>query len=180
MQERTVLLSSQRSGCGCLAQLFLLFTLVPLTELWLLLLLGRNVGLVPTLALVILTGALGAWLARSQGLRAFAAVQAELNSGRMPTSSLLDGLLILIAGAVLLTPGLLTDVFGFLLLIPWTRERLRNLLAAELKRRAVSMADIRVYDRTRGRATDEGTDRFSDEDERVILVDDSRDGDHSG
>lgn len=142
MRQQTIVLGSSGSGggCGCLTQLFLLFTLVPLAELWLLLLLSRRVGFVPTLALVIFTGALGAWLARSQGLRAYAAVQAELAAGRMPTTSLLDGLMVLIAGAVLLTPGLLTDVFGFLLLVPWTRAWIRRLVAGRLRSRFVTVS----------------------------------------
>lgn len=156
--------SGSGSGCGCLAQLFLLFTLVPLAELWLLLVLGRQVGLVPTLTLVVFTGALGAWLARSQGLRAFEAVQAELDSGRMPTTSLLDGLMILIAGAVLLTPGLLTDVFGFLLLAPLTRTWIRHRLAAALKRRFMPSEGGPSHV------------RMDDTDERVIVLEDTESG----
>lgn len=185
--RQTVFISSSRSGggCGCLVQLFLLFTLIPLAELWLLLFLSRRVGLLPTLGLVVFTGALGAWLARTQGLRAFAAVQAELNSGRMPTTSLLDGLMILVAGAVLLTPGLLTDVFGFLLLIPWTRSALRKALAAELRRRFVSgdaagpggsgfAGQYEVRYRDEGYRTESSRSRpVRDDDEQVILVDEA-------
>ena len=178
--RKTIQISGSRSGgCGCLVQLFLLFTLIPLAELWLLLVLSRNVGLLPTLALVVFTGALGAWLARTQGLRAFAAVQAELNSGRMPTTSLLDGLMILVAGAVLLTPGLLTDVFGFLLLIPWTRGVLRKALTAELKRRFVaggaSAGHYQVRYRDEGYREPSREAQVRDDDERVILVDETLD-----
>lgn len=183
--RQTVLISSSRSGggCGCLLQLFLLFTLVPVAELWLLLILSRQVGLLPTLSLVLFTGALGAWLARSQGLRAFQAVQTELNSGRMPTTSLLDGLMILIAGAVLLTPGLFTDVLGFLLLIPWTRALLREAVAAQLKQQFVGTAGTAGFGGAARPITVEYEDLgyrdagYRDDDGRVILVETSDDED---
>ncbi len=115
-------------------RLFLLFTIVPLIELYLLVLIGRWVGLLPTILLVLSTGALGAWLARSQGLRAVAKVREEMAAGKLPAEALLDGLMILIAGAVLLTPGLLTDVAGFALLLPAGRRPIRRALAARLRR----------------------------------------------
>ncbi len=111
-------------------RLFLLFTLVPLVELFLLIEIGRLIGPLPTVALVVTTGALGAWLARSQGLATLRRVQSEWSAGRMPAEALLEGLLILIAGAVLLTPGLLTDLFGFFLLVPAGRRWARRGLAA--------------------------------------------------
>jgi len=116
-------------------RLLLLFTVVPLVELFLLIRVGEAIGLGPTLLLVLGTGALGAWLARQQGLRTFSAVRAELNSGRLPADGLVDGLLILAAGAVLLTPGLLTDAVGFLLLIPGSRQVVRRALMDGFRRR---------------------------------------------
>ncbi len=118
-------------------RLLLLFTVVPLVELALLLEIGQLVGLPATLALVFGTGVLGAWLARREGLRALTRVQKETAAGRLPADALLDGLLILIAGAVLLTPGLLTDVAGFLLLIPATRQAVRRGVADRLRKRFV-------------------------------------------
>lgn len=117
-------------------RLLLLFTLVPLAELWLLVVLGRAVGLVPTLALVFVTGVLGAWLARSQGLAAIERARAASARGELPADALIDGVLILIAGAVLLTPGLLTDVFGFALLVPAGRRVVRREVRRRLARRA--------------------------------------------
>ncbi len=108
-----------------LLRLFLLFTIIPVVELYLLLQLGRWMGPIPTLGLVLFTGALGAWLARSQGLATWTQIQIQQAQGRLPTTALVDGLLILIAGAVLLTPGLLTDLFGFFLLIPAGRKVIR-------------------------------------------------------
>ncbi|MCB0292521.1 MAG: FxsA family protein, partial [Calditrichaeota bacterium] len=100
------------------AKLLFLFIAIPLAELALLVKLGEVLGFWPTIGLVIVTGILGASLAKAQGFMIYARIQQELAAGRMPTGELLDGLLILIGGIVLLTPGLLTDLCGFALLIP--------------------------------------------------------------
>ena len=115
-------------------RLLLLFTVVPLLELALLLAIGRYVGLVATVLLVFGTGVLGAWLARREGLRAFYRVREEMAAGRLPAEALLDGLLILVAGAVLLTPGLLTDLAGFALLTPFVRAAVGRAVADRLRR----------------------------------------------
>ena len=107
-----------------LLRLFLLFTIVPVVELALLIRIGGLLGLGPTLLLVIGTGAAGAWLARREGLRAWLAVRDELQGGGLPGESLVHALLILAAGVVLITPGVLTDIAGILLLIPPVRGRL--------------------------------------------------------
>jgi UPF0716 protein FxsA len=107
-----------------LLRLFLLFTLVPITELWLLIRIGGLIGLPATLALVLFTGAAGAALARREGLRSWLSVQGELADGRLPGTELVHGVLILIAGIVLLTPGVLTDLMGLALLIRPIRRRL--------------------------------------------------------
>lgn len=105
-----------------LLRLLLLFTTVPLIELALLLWIGRHLGVLPTVALIFLTGVLGATLARFQGLATWRRFQAALEAGRLPGRELVEGFLILLAGAVLLTPGVLTDAVGFLLLIPPARR----------------------------------------------------------
>jgi len=109
-------------------RLLFLFTAVPIAELFLLLWIGERIGLLATLALVFGTGILGAALARTQGLKTFLEVQREFAAGRLPASALIDGLLILVAGAVLLTPGLLTDLCGFFLLVPPGRRLVRGVL----------------------------------------------------
>ena len=109
-------------------RLALLFTIVPLVELYLLIEVGRIIGVQATIAIVVLTGLLGAWLARVQGLRVLGQVQASLKAGQLPTDAIVDGLLILIAAAVLLTPGLITDSVGFLLLIPAGRKMVRKVV----------------------------------------------------
>lgn len=126
-------------------RLLLLFTVVPLVELGLLIQLDRVIGLVPTIALVLLTGVAGAAIARWQGLTTLRRVQAEMSKGRVPTGPLVDGLLILVAGAVLLTPGLITDIFGFVLLIPPTRAAVRRALVEAFRRRTQGRGTV-VFD----------------------------------
>lgn len=111
-----------------LVRLLALFILLPLVELALLIQVGQWLGIVWTLALVVATGFLGAALARRHGLRAWLAIQQELRMGRVPASELADGLLILIGGVVLLTPGLLTDLFGFAMLVPASRNAFKKAL----------------------------------------------------
>ncbi len=128
-------------------RLLLLFTLVPLLELFLLLEIGNYVGAPATVLLVIGTGALGAWLAKSQGLRVFARVRRELAAGGLPTDALLDGLLIFIAGAVLLTPGLLTDLLGFALLTPAGRGAVRRAVSRVMERRTLAQQRMIIVSR---------------------------------
>ncbi len=115
-------------------RLLALFILLPLVELALLIQIGRSIGLIWTLALVIVTGFLGAALARRHGVRAWLAIQDELRAGRVPAAALADGLLILVGGLVLLTPGLITDLFGFALLLPVTRNAFKKRLRARFER----------------------------------------------
>ena len=116
-------------------RLLLLFILVPIAELAIFMTLGDRIGLLPTLAIIVLTGFLGAALTRSQGLRALQRFQAASAAGKVPTTEIVDGLLILIAGAVLLTPGFLTDTVGFLLLVPPARAIVRKRLGAWFAKR---------------------------------------------
>ncbi len=115
-------------------RLLALFVLLPLVELAILIQVGEWIGLFWTLALVVGTGILGATLARRQGFRAWLAIQSELRNGRMPAREMLDGLLILIGGIVLLTPGILTDLAGFALLLPPTRNAFKQGLRRRLER----------------------------------------------
>jgi UPF0716 protein FxsA len=123
--------------------LFFLFTLVPLLELYLLIRLGTYVGAVDTIAIVIGTGVAGGLLAKSQGLAVLDRMRAELNQGRLPAESLFDGLLILLAGAMLVTPGLLTDGLGLLLLIPWSRQAIKSWLRRKMQEK-ISEGEIHI------------------------------------
>ena len=113
-------------------KLFLAFTLIPMIELYLLIKLGAVIGAFNTLLLVILTGATGAYLARLQGLQVMFRVRERLQLGEMPAEDMLDALIIFIAGIVLLTPGLLTDMAGLLLLLPSIRFRFKVWLRQKL------------------------------------------------
>lgn len=117
------------------AKLLLLFTIVPLVELYLLLLLGQSMGLWPTVALVLVTGVLGAALGKREGLRVWRSWQQALAQGRIPEEGILGGVLVLIGGVLLVTPGVLTDVTGLLLLIPPTRRLIANVVRARLEKR---------------------------------------------
>lgn len=106
-------------------RLFLLFTLIPVLELWILIKLGSVMGGFAALALVIGTGIAGASLAKIQGLHTLNKIRECMAQGITPADELIDAVMILVAGIVLVTPGLLTDIAGILLLIPTTREALK-------------------------------------------------------
>ena len=103
-------------------KLFLLFVLVPAAEIYLLVKVGSAIGPFATIALVILTALAGAHLARLQGMSTMLRIRENLNQGFMPAEELLDGVLIFLAGMVLLTPGFLTDIAGLLILLPGPRN----------------------------------------------------------
>lgn len=112
-------------------RLLLLFTLVPLAELYLFMTLGDELGFANTVAIIIITAIVGAALTKSQGRQAMLKFHEATSQGRIPAREALEGLIILLAGAVLITPGFLTDTVGFLLLVP----PVRSLVAAYLGRR---------------------------------------------
>jgi len=121
-----------------LLKLFLAFTIIPFLEIYLLIEIGSYIGAINTLMIVVLTGFLGALLARYQGLKTMLKVRENLARGEMPAEHLLDALLIFLAGIVLLTPGFLTDLAGFTILIPttrfhfkrWLRKKFDNLITS--------------------------------------------------
>ncbi len=108
--------------------LFLLFLIVPMLEMWLLIKVGQLVGAWQTIGLVALTAVIGISLLKRQGLHTLLRVQERLNSGQIPATELLEGLLLAIGGALLLTPGFVTDAFGFCCLLPLTRRWLASKL----------------------------------------------------
>jgi UPF0716 protein FxsA len=116
-------------------RLSLLLIVVPMVELVLLLTLADMTGFEVPLALVIGTALGGAWLLRRQGLKTLRSIRTELRGGRLPPNEILDGVLILIAGVLLLTPGILTDLVGISLLIPTTRAVFRRWLVTYFKSR---------------------------------------------
>jgi UPF0716 protein FxsA len=118
------------------AILTLLFILLPAVEFGLLIEIGSRIGTIETLVLVLGTGLVGAYLARLEGFRILSQVRQELEAGRVPGERLFDGLLVLVAAIALITPGLLTDVAGLLLLLPPTRYPVKALVRRKLSHAA--------------------------------------------
>ena len=128
-----------------LFRLFLLFTLVPVIELALLVEVGGRIGVAPTIAVVLGTGAAGAWLARAQGLRALQRLQDAVRAGQFPGEEIFDGVLILAGGLLLLTPGFLTDILGFCALVPGSRHLLKSLVKNRVRGRVRDTRDGAVH-----------------------------------
>lgn len=123
----------------------LLFVGVPLLEMALLIWVGARIGIGTTLAIVILTGIAGATLVKRQGLSVWKSAQERLASGAIPTRELAHGAMLLVAGAFLLTPGFLTDIVGFALLTPVTREWLRRRFGERISRRYSNTTHVEVW-----------------------------------
>jgi len=112
-----------------------LFIGMPMIELWLLISVGRVIGPHWTIAIVVLTGAAGAWLAKLQGLMVVMEIQRDMAEGRMPAPRMMDGVMILIAGVLMITPGLITDATGFALLVPGVRHHIRQWMRYKLEQK---------------------------------------------
>lgn len=111
-----------------MGKFILLFVALPALELYLLIEVGTRIGSASTLALIVVTGVIGATLARWQGLGVIRTIQRDAAAGRVPASALADGVIILIAAAVLMTPGIITDAFGFLCLVPAFRSLVKRFI----------------------------------------------------
>jgi len=116
-------------------KLLLLFTVVPTIELIILIGIGQLIGFWPTVALIVITGALGAILAKIAGISIISQIIGDLRSGVLPGRRMVDGVLILIAGVMLITPGILTDITGLLLLFPATRMFFREKVIKWLRKK---------------------------------------------
>ena len=116
-----------------LSYLIALFIGLPIVELMLLFELHGAVGFGPTVLLVLSTGVGGATLVRRQGIAILMEIQQEMSTGNVPAPQMIDGVMILVAGVLLITPGLITDLSGFLLLIPFVREKIRFWLKRKLE-----------------------------------------------
>jgi UPF0716 protein FxsA len=117
--------------------LLLLFIGVPLVELYVIVQVGEAIGVLPTIALLLIDTIIGSALVRSQGRTAWRRLNAAIAAGRMPAREVADGAMILLGGALLIAPGFVTDVFGALLLLPPTRALARRLLGRAAARRFV-------------------------------------------
>ncbi len=116
------------------SRLLILFIVVPMIELMVLIEVGKEIGFWPTVGIICITGLLGSSLARQQGLAVWTQFNSRMAKGELPGAQIIDGLIILVAGALLLTPGILTDFVGFLGLLPLSRPLIRNYAQKRLKR----------------------------------------------
>lgn len=120
----------------------LLLLIVPILEIMALIAVGQAIGGWPTFFLLVAMSILGAWLIRREGSRTWRSLQQALQSGRMPARELADGMLVLIGGTLLLTPGFLTDIAGFFLVLPFTRPIARRILEATISRRLIAQTEL--------------------------------------
>ncbi|UGB29776.1 FxsA family protein [Metabacillus sp. B2-18] len=114
--------------------LMFLIIVIPALEIGILILSGNTIGPIPTVLLIILTGVVGAWLAKKQGLETLRKAQQEMQFGQIPGMAIIDGLCILIGGVLLLTPGFITDTVGFLLLFPYSRNKFKPILLTTIRK----------------------------------------------
>jgi len=135
-------------------------TVVPAVELYLLIKIGGLVGPLTTIWLVILTGVLGASLARREGLSVLRQVQEDSRKGVPPTQSLTEALMVLIGGILLITPGVVTDVVGLLAIFPWTRKLIAPMLGRGIKARIQNMEGVEIGSPVPGPAATQIRDQF--------------------
>jgi UPF0716 protein FxsA len=114
-------------------KLLILFVIVPVTELYILIEVGKKIGGLTTIGIIILTGIIGAYLVKGQGFMILKKIQSDLNEGIIPGDSLIQGAIILAGGIFLLTPGFVTDIIGFIFLIPVSRRVVKKYLLKWLK-----------------------------------------------
>ena len=119
------------------SKLLILFIVVPVAELYVLIEVGKKIGSLTTIGIIIFTGILGAYLVKNQGFMILKKIQNDLNDGIMPGDSLIQGAIILVGGILLLTPGFVTDIAGFIFLIPVSRNILKKYLLKWLKGKIV-------------------------------------------
>lgn len=113
--------------------LLLLFVVVPIAELYTIIKVGGAIGVLNTFGLIILVAVVGAWLMKREGMRVWRRFGETLAAGKVPTKEIIDGVLVLAAGALMLTPGFLTDVFGILMIFPPTRVMFRSYILRRSK-----------------------------------------------
>ena len=125
-------------------RLFLLFTLVPAIELYLIIRVGQTIGAMNTILIIVITGILGAYYARQQGFRVVSNIQWKMNQGELPGDDLVNGAMLLVGGALLITPGFITDFAGFSLIFPPTREAIKVAVKKQIEK-TMREGEIRVH-----------------------------------
>jgi UPF0716 protein FxsA len=125
-------------------KLFLIFAVVPVIELALLINIGSLIGVLNTVIIVILTATIGAYMVRMEGIGVMYRIQRNMQEGIFPGNELINGMMILIAGAMLLTPGFFTDVLGFLMVFPVSREFIKKIARRYIKKK-MSSDEIEIH-----------------------------------
>ncbi len=126
-----------------LLKFLLLFTLVPILEVFILIQVSGQIGAVPTILIVALTGFIGVFLAKAQGFYTIYRFRNSLERGGFPTQEIFDGACILVGSAFLLTPGLITDILGFSLLLPQTRSYIKKYIQKIIEKMIIK-GDLRI------------------------------------
>ena len=124
--------------------LLVAFLIVPIVEIAVIIQVGQLIGVWPTVLLLVVESALGAWLVRREGRRAWASLQAVFSEGGSPDVALTDTALVLVGGTLLLTPGFVTDVVGFACILPFTRPLVRAAVVRAVARRATRSGRVRL------------------------------------
>ena len=114
----------------------ILFFAIPLIEIYFLIQVGEVIGALPTILLVVLTAVLGAFLLRQQGVATLARFQQSMSQGHMPAAALLEGVMLVLGGALLMTPGFFTDAIGFACLLPFSRQWLAKMMMSRFSVRS--------------------------------------------
>jgi UPF0716 protein FxsA len=147
------------------------FILGPLIELFVIIQVGQRIGVLETILVLLLTGVVGAWLVRREGVAAWRRLNEALLQGKMPAVEIADGAMILLAGALMVTPGFITDVIGFALLIPPVRAAIRRSAVPVMIRRAERQARRAAADRWAGRGPGPGGDPGGGPSDRIWVID---------
>jgi len=137
--------------------LFLFFVIVPIIEITVLMHVGELLGAWPTIAIVIFTAWLGAKYVRQQGLATMQSVQTKMAQGEMPSGEIITGMMLLVAGVLLVTPGFVTDIFGLSLLIPTVRQALIKIVQQHLVTSQVSQSSAGFYSSVEGSVNESST-----------------------
>jgi len=136
--------------------LLLLFILIPLAEIYVLILVGGGIGALPTVSLCILTAALGTLLLRAQGIQTLKRVQDKIDRGELPATDVIEAFILLISGMLLLTPGFITDIIGFFCLVPGPRTRIATaILIWLIKQRHIHTSAVQQTDIIEGEFREE-------------------------
>jgi UPF0716 protein FxsA len=125
-------------------RLFLLFTLVPAIELFLIIKVGQTFGAFNTILFIIFTGVVGAFYTRQQGFVVFSNIQRKMHQGDLPGDDLINGAMLLVGGALLITPGFVTDFLGFSLIFPPIREAIKAVVRKQMEKK-MRQGEVTIY-----------------------------------